>query len=127
MSEIIEQLYNTSWDKFDETVHNLFPSEDSAEVIVKELCKNEGWRERVSAAKIISTYKLKEYIPGLIKSFELAPEYYTCCAFTTMISKVYGKEGIKYLNSMMNSCSHDERGQAMKNVLNEVLNEYEKA
>ena len=127
MSENIRQLYSKSWDKFEEKVRNLAPNKNSAEVLVKELSRNKGWRERVSAAKIISAYDLKEYIPDLITSFELAPEYYTCCAFTTMIKKVYGKKGIEYLQRMNNCCSNDERGQVLKNVVSEVLAEYEKA
>ena len=127
MSEIIRQLYGKSWSGYEEKVRGVVATKSDAELLVKELISNKGWRERVSAAKIIVIYNLTNYIPELIETFVRAPEYYTCVAFTTMIQKIYGENGIKYLSRMNNSCSNDERGKAMKNIISKKLNEYKKA
>jgi hypothetical protein len=118
-NEIVKQLYMTSWSQVSDSVQKLVRSEQEAQMLVKALTQHRGWRERVTAAKIVAAYKLNELAPQLVATFHKGPEYYTCRAFTRMIAETLGSDGIQLLGEMKRSCHSDDYGNNMIKVINE--------
>lgn len=127
MNEFVKQLYGVHWGKVPDRVKELVPSEQEAETLVKELTLNRGWRERVTAAKIITAYRLKALAPNLVATFHEGPEYYTCRAFSKMVAETLGPEGVPLLEGMKNSCLADDYGNNMVKVINEEIQSINKA
>lgn len=121
MRELVKHLYSVHWGQVNDRVKELVTSREEAESIVRELVINAGWRERVTAAKIITVYQLKDAVPNLVATFRDGPEYYTCRAFSKMIAETLGKEGIPMLEEMKSSCRPDDYGNNMVKVINENI------
>ncbi len=85
------------------------------------------WRERVTAAKIITAYRLKTLAPALVATFHAGPEYYTCRAFSKMVAETLGSEGVPLLEGMRNSCRADDYGNNMAKVINAELQSIKQA
>lgn len=126
MSELVEQLYSVHWDNVPDRVKELVSSKREAETLVKELTRNHGWRERVTAAKIITAYRLKTLAPDLVATFHEGPEYYTCLAFSRMIAETLGPDGVQLLEEMKKICPADDYGNNMVKVINEEIRSIKK-
>ena len=127
MSELVKQLYGVHWGKVPDRVKELVSSQQQAETLVKELTLNRGWRERVTAAKIIAAYRLKALAPILVATFREGPEYYTCRAFSIMVAETLGQDGVSLLEEMKKSCPADDYGNNMVKVINEEIKSINKA
>lgn len=125
--EIVKQLYGVHWGEVSDRVKKLVPSEQEAQTLVKALTQHRGWRERVTAAKIIVAYQLKELASNLVATFRNGPEYYTCRAFSRMVAETLDSDGIPLLEEMKQSCQSDDYGNNMVKVINEEIQSIKKA
>lgn len=121
MIELVKQLYILNWDKATELAKELIHTKQEAETLASRLTRNKGWRERVTAAKIITAYNLKELAPDLVATFREGPEFYTCRAFSKMIVNTLGAAGVKLLEEMKARCPADGYGNNLVKVIDKEI------
>ena len=120
LKEIVNIIYRVPWSEV-ETVVISMCEPSKVETYVQQLSKESGWRERVTAAKIINVYNLNQYIPNLIKTFSINPENYTCNAFCEMIIRSNCEEYLIYLDSMKKVCPQSDYGEHLQSRIDETI------
>lgn len=123
MNDLVRQLYGMRWEEALERVKELVRTEQEAAMLVGELTRDRGWRERVAAARIVTAYRLGALAPNLAATFHEAPEYYTCRAFTEMLRETLGPDAASLLEEMKNYCPNDDYGKNMVQLIDSALSQ----
>ncbi|HCB49755.1 MAG TPA: hypothetical protein DEP47_09575 [Chloroflexi bacterium] len=118
----IQQLYRQL-----DTVKSLIQSKEHAVEVVRKLSQSAGWRERCSAALVVTEFRLGEQIPLLVETFKSNPEIHTCRCFTRMITEVLHQTGLQYLVTMKESCNIDARGLVLIKEIDNAIQRIQKA
>ena len=120
LKEIVAQLYRQPWNKIGEFDLSHF-SESQLNRYTDQLCLASGWRERVSAAKLIIMYSFGEKVSSLITSFYKNPEIYTCAALCEMLERLDSPLAIDYLQKMKDACSDDQYSEKLKDRIDSSI------
>ncbi|MNL61517.1 hypothetical protein D3C87_1854500 [compost metagenome] len=76
-----------------------------------------GWRERVTAAKVICAFRLEEFVAPLVETFPAGPETYTASAFSSMLSSVRTPENDRLLAVLRDACPSTNYGKYLLEVI----------
>ena len=114
--DIVKALYCVKWENLPAAAETLLSLEQAVKY-TPILIQQRGWRERVTAAKLISSFKLHQFINDLIGTFSISPENYTCSAFVRLINSIEVENPKRLLQKMIDSCSNDEYGDHLKRVI----------
>ena len=120
LKEIVGRLYRLHWNKIGELDLSHF-SESQLNLYTDQLCIASGWRERVSAAKLIIMYGFNEKVTTLIASFRGNPEIYTCGAFCEMLERLDTSLAMDYLQKMKDACPNDEYSERLKERIHSTI------
>jgi hypothetical protein len=116
LHKIVVKLYLGEWHSSVREAA-LIVNADEATHFVAELTKSTGWRERVTAAKIIRAFDLHEFIAPLINTFASNPENYTAAAFSQLISSSTVPEKDALLNEMQKACPKTPYGDHLLELI----------
>jgi hypothetical protein len=118
MSELVKDLYLEPWDNALIKVKELISAKEEAQSIAASLSQLNGWRERVTAAKIISAYSLVMLAPSLVDSFVESPENYTAAATAKMLKYLGSDDCDKQLERMRSCLPDGTYGRHLLEVIN---------
>ena len=113
-------LYNKSWNDGVELSLNEM-SEQHAVLMATSLVRERGWRQRISGAVIVFSYKIEPLVPRYIESFIAHPESHTCHSFIKMIGFMSITTQKEYLLRMLSSCTDDPYGNHLRTIIDNAL------
>lgn len=116
-----KELHRQNWAAGCAQARRAFDSPEHATEFVQRLAGEIGWRERYSAAIIITAFRLENLIPVLLQTFHRFPESHTCRAFAYMVEDVMGIRGLPLLEEMKLSCGPGDRGKAMESYISDTI------
>jgi hypothetical protein len=117
--ELVTRLYGGNWDSSCSIAKQVVASECEAIEFVKNATNQEGWRERVAAAKVVSAFSLSSLVQPLVATFIKNPEFYTCLAFSKMVAQTLGSNGLPLLQEMTSVCEESDYGRNLKKVISD--------
>lgn len=113
-------LYLERWGSSVSKIEQLVAVSD-ARKICEILSSNEGWRERVVAAKIIAAFGFVDLVTPLIKTFSGHAESNTCRAFVKLVIGTATPDSRHTLLDELRACCPDTTyGRRMAKVIGDA-------
>jgi hypothetical protein len=119
LHEIVLQLYLGEWHSSVRKAALLIGT-DEATQFVSKLSKSTGWRERVTAAKIVCAFDLHEFVTPLVQTFASNPENYTAEAFSLLLLSSVVPEKDALLSEMQKACPTTPYGNHLLKVIENI-------
>jgi hypothetical protein len=120
LQEIVVQLYLGEWNSSVRKAASLVGAHEATQVVT-ELSKSTGWRERVTAAKIICAFNLHEFTDPLVHTFTSNPENYTAEAFSQLLSSSMVPDKDALLREMQKACPTTPYGNHLLEVIEKAI------
>jgi hypothetical protein len=117
MNDLVRALCLAKWESSGALAKSLIASPELARSTAEKLIDNTGWRERVTAAKLIAAFELNDLVPALLTTFEKNPEEYTCRAFSRLAVQSLGHHAVIYLAKMKQACPDNDYGRHLQELI----------
>lgn len=118
--ELVSALYSERWESSVNKIEQLVAISE-ARKICEILTSNEGWRERVVAAKIIAAFGFVDLVTPLIKTFSGNAESNTCRSFVKLVIGTATPDSRRTLLDELRACCPDTAyGRHMAKVVDDA-------
>ena len=121
MNPEICQLHRLRWVEACNHAKDIISSPYEARQSISPLLATAGWRERYSAAIVVTAFHLDEKIPQLVEDFRATPEFHVCQAYASMLLERLGAKSVPHLKTMKAACSTDDRGLAIAKRIDDAI------